>query len=141
LALLGHSTVELGGRSGNLAWHAPTNDYHRKTKFPYRKTRIAGISQSKFVPTVVNDLRRKMRGWMSLDGGLVVVLRSAQEARRCVKPHTLTGYPSNSSNSSGRGPIVLSPWICHQSSLTSSITRITPLFSLLARAISWFQAM
>jgi hypothetical protein len=54
---------ELGGRSGNLAWHAPTNDY-RKTKFPCRKTRIAGISQSKFVPTVVNDLRRKMRGWM-----------------------------------------------------------------------------
>jgi len=63
LALLGHSTVELGGRSGNLAWHAPTNDY-RKTKFPCRKTRIAGISQSKFVPTVANDLRRKMRGWM-----------------------------------------------------------------------------
>jgi len=31
---------KLGGRSGNLAWHAPTNDY-RKTKFPYRKTRIA----------------------------------------------------------------------------------------------------
>jgi hypothetical protein len=65
LALLGHSTVELGGRSGNLAWHAPANDY-RKTKFPCRKTRIAGISQSKFVPTVANDLRRKMRGWMRL---------------------------------------------------------------------------
>ena len=63
MALLGHSTVELGGRSGNLAWHAPTNDY-RKTKFSCRRTRIAGISQSKFVPTVANDLRRKMRGWM-----------------------------------------------------------------------------
>jgi hypothetical protein len=47
-----------------LPWHAPTNDY-RKTKFPRRKTRIAGISQSKFVLTVANDLRRKMRGWMS----------------------------------------------------------------------------
>src|ERR1019366_3690808 len=43
----------------------PPNDY-RKTKFPCRKTRIAGISQSKFVPTVANDLRRKMRGWMRL---------------------------------------------------------------------------
>jgi hypothetical protein len=68
LALLGHSTVELGGRSGNLAWHAPTNDY-RKTKFPCRKTRIAGIFQSKFVPTVAKDLRRKMRGWMSVEAG------------------------------------------------------------------------
>src|ERR1039457_3589004 len=68
LALLGYSTVELGGRSGNLAWHAPTNDY-RKTKFSCRKTRIAGISQSKFVPTVANDLRRKLRGWMRAEIG------------------------------------------------------------------------
>src|ERR1019366_6441662 len=46
-----------------LGMARPPNDY-RKTKFPCRKTRIAGISQSKFVPTVANDLRRKMRGWM-----------------------------------------------------------------------------
>src|ERR1019366_3934555 len=46
-----------------LGMARPPNDY-RKTKFPCRKTRIAGISQSKFVPTVANYLRRKMRGWM-----------------------------------------------------------------------------
>jgi hypothetical protein len=73
LGLFGLSTVELGGRSGNLPWLAPINVY-RKTKFPRRKTRIAGISQSKFVLTVANDLRRKMRGWMRGKGAPSVCL-------------------------------------------------------------------
>jgi GR25 family glycosyltransferase involved in LPS biosynthesis len=62
LALFGPLTEELGGRKGNLGWHALTND-DRKTKFPRRKTRTAGISQSKFKPKVAKDLRRK-RGWL-----------------------------------------------------------------------------
>jgi hypothetical protein len=49
-----------------LAWHALTNDA-RKTDFPRRKTRIASIYQSIFAPTVVNDLRRKMRGWLRIE--------------------------------------------------------------------------
>jgi hypothetical protein len=61
LALFGHSTGELAGRKGTLAWRALIND-DRKTKFPRRKTRKASISQSKIAPTVANDLRRKMRG-------------------------------------------------------------------------------
>ena len=64
-ALVGPSTGEFGGRRGNLAWHALTND-DRKTKFPRRETRTANISQSKFAPKAANDLRRKMRGWLRL---------------------------------------------------------------------------
>jgi hypothetical protein len=54
-----------------LAWHALTNDA-RKTDFPRRKTRIASIYQSIFAPTVVNDLRRKMRGWLRCQRPLII---------------------------------------------------------------------
>jgi hypothetical protein len=41
-----------------------------KNQIPAPQDSIAGISQSKFVPTVANDLRRKMRGWMRSTGAL-----------------------------------------------------------------------
>jgi len=78
-----------------LAWRALTKD-DRKTKFPRRETRIAGISESKFAPKVANDLRRKMRGWLR---PWVAVLESLFDAGFYLE----ATYPIRSDETKGEG--------------------------------------
>ena len=70
-----------------MAWRAPIK-HDRKTKFPRGKARKASISQSKIVPTVANDLRRKNGGMPERCDSKPRRQRAVQLSN-CIEPKTL----------------------------------------------------